>query len=103
MSHCYTFAIEQNNSVGRSDFEMIGIPGTDYYTDDRVVEFKYYRSKDADRMLALTEPLVEHVEQVKGYAADTKENSPITMFVRTLCISVPTKGGSVGRFNMNHL
>ena len=34
---------------------MIGIPGTDYYTDDRVVEFKYYRSKDADRMLALTD------------------------------------------------
>lgn len=31
LSHCYTFAIEQNNSVGRSDFEMIGIPGTDYY------------------------------------------------------------------------
>ena len=76
LSHCYTFAIEQNNSVGRSDFEMIGIPGTDYYTDDRVVEFKYYRSKDADRMLALTEPLVEHVEQVKGYAADTKRKFP---------------------------
>ena len=55
---------------------MIGIPGTDYYTDDRVVEFKYYRSKDADRMLALTEPLVEHVEQVKGYAADTKRKFP---------------------------
>ena len=76
LSHCYTFAIEQNNSVGRSDFEMIGIPGTDYYTDDRVVEFKYYRSKDADRMLALTEPLAEHVEQVKGYAADTKRKFP---------------------------
>lgn len=76
LSHCYTFAIEQNNSVGRSDFEMIGIPGTDYYTDDRVVEFKYYRSKDADRMLALTEPLAEHVEQVKGYAEDTKRKFP---------------------------
>mgnify|MGYP000351449376 FL=1 len=76
LSHCYTFAIEQNNSVGRSDFEMTGIPGTDYYTDDRVVEFKYYRSKDADRMLALTEPLAEHVEQVKGYAADTKRKFP---------------------------
>lgn len=76
LSHCYTFAIEQNSSVGRSDFEMIGIPGTDYYTDDRVVEFKYYRSKDADRMLALTEPLAEHVEQVKGYAADTKRKFP---------------------------
>ena len=76
LSSCYTFAIEQNNSEGRADFEMTGIPGTDYYTDDRVVEFKYYRSKDADRMLALTEPLVEHVEQVKGYAADTKRKFP---------------------------
>lgn len=76
LSSCYTFAIEQNNSVGRSDFEMTGIPGTDYYTDDRVVEFKYYHAKDADRMLALAEPLVEHVEQVKGYAADTKQKFP---------------------------
>lgn len=76
LSSCYTFAIEQNNSVGRSDFEMTGIPGTDYYTDDRVVEFKYYHAKDADRMLALTKPLPEHVEQVKGYAADTKRKFP---------------------------
>ena len=76
LSSCYTFAIEQNNSVGRSDFEMTGIPGTDYYTDDRVVEFKYYRAKDADRMLALTEPLAEHVEQVKGYAEDTRKKFP---------------------------
>lgn len=62
---------------------MTGIPGTDYYTDDRV-EFKYYRSKDADRMLALTEPLAEHVEQVKGYAEDTKKKFPtgVLKFVR---------------------
>lgn len=88
LSHCYTFAIEQNNSVGRSDFEMIGIPGTDYYTDDRVVEFKYYRSKDADRMLALTEPLAEHVEQVKGYAADTKRkfsNYHVRSYIVYIC------------------
>ena len=76
LSSCYTFAIEQNNSVGRSDFEMTGIPGTDYYTDDRVVEFKYYRAKDAERMLALSEPLAEHVEQVKGYAEDTRKKFP---------------------------
>lgn len=76
LSSCYTFAIEQNNSVGRSDFEMTGIPGTDYYTDDRVVEFKYYHAKEADRMLALTEPLTEHVQQVKGYAEDTKRKFP---------------------------
>lgn len=76
LSRSYTFAIEQNNSVGRSDFEMTGIPGTDYYTDDRVVEFKYYRSKEAEKMLALVEPLPEHVEQVKGYANDTKRKFP---------------------------
>nr|WP_044655320.1 ATP-binding protein [Bacteroides acidifaciens] len=76
LSSCYTFAIEQNNSVGRPDFEMTGIPGTDYYTDDRVVEFKYYHAKDARRMLALAEPLAGHVEQVKGYAADTKRKFP---------------------------
>ena len=76
LSSCYTFAIEQNNSVGRSDFEMTGIPGTDYYTDDRVVEFKYYHAKDAERMLALTTPLAEHVQQVKGYAEDTKRKFP---------------------------
>lgn len=76
LSSSYTFAIEQNNSVGRSDFEMTGIPGTDYYTDDRVVEFKYYHSKDAGKMLALDEPLPEHVEQVKRYADDTKRKFP---------------------------
>lgn len=76
LSRSYTFAIEQNNSVGRSDFEMTGIPGTDYYTDDRVVEFKYYCSKEAEKMLALVEPLPEHVEQVKGYANDTKRKFP---------------------------
>lgn len=76
LSSCYTFAIEQNNSVGRSDFEMTGIPGTDYYTDDRVVEFKYYHAKEADHILSLTEPLTEHVQQVKGYAEDTKKKFP---------------------------
>ena len=76
LSSCYTFAIEQNNPVGRSDIEMTGIPGTDYYTDDRVVEFKYYHAKEADRILSLTEPLTEHVQQVKGYAEDTKKKFP---------------------------
>lgn len=77
LSRCYTFAIEQNNSQGRSDFEMTGIPGTDYYKDDRVVEFKYFRAKEAEKMLLLTTPLPEHVEQVKGYAEDIKRKFPL--------------------------
>ncbi len=56
LSSYYTFAIEQNNSAGRSDFEMTGIPGTDYYKDDRLVEFKYFKAKEAERMLALSDP-----------------------------------------------
>ena len=65
LSSCYTFAIEQNNSEGRADFEMTGIPGTDYYTDDRLVEFKYYKAKEAEKMLGPDAPLPEHVEHVR--------------------------------------
>lgn len=92
LSSSYTFAIEQNNSVGRSDFEMMGIPGTDYYKDDRVVEFKYYRAKEAEKMLKLTEPLPEHVEQVKGYAEDTKRKFP-NYHVRTYVVYICSNKG----------
>ena len=76
LSSCYTFAIEQNNSEGRADFEMTGIPSTDYYTDDRLVEFKYYKAKEAEKMLGLDAPLPEHVEQVHRYAEDTLRHFP---------------------------
>jgi len=56
LSSYYTFAIEQNNSVGCSNFEMTGIPGTNYYKDDRLVEFKYFKAKEAEHMLALNDP-----------------------------------------------
>lgn len=92
LSNCYTFAIEQNNSAGRSDFEMIGIPGTDYYTDDRIVEFKYYRAKDAEKMLAQAEPLSEHIEQVKKYGEDTKKKFP-SYHVRTYVVYICANKG----------
>ena len=77
LSSYYTFAIEQNNSAGRSDFEMTGIPGTDYYKDDRIVEFKYFKAKEAEHMLALNDPRPEDVAQVRAYAKDTKLKFPI--------------------------
>lgn len=76
LSSCYTFAIEQNNTAGRSDFEMTGIPGTDYYTDDRVIEFKYFKAREAEKMLERTEPREEDVEQVRRYADDTQRKFP---------------------------
>ena len=71
------FAIEQNNSVGCSNFEMTGIPGTNYYKDDRLVEFKYFKAKEAEHMLALNDPRPEDVAQVRAYAKDTKQKFPV--------------------------
>lgn len=88
LSSCYTFAIEQNNSAGRSDFEMTGIPGTDYYKDDRVVEFKYFKAREAEKMLLLAEPRPEDVEQVRKYAEDTRQKFPqyhVRQYVVYIC------------------
>ena len=92
LSSCYTFAIEQNNSEGRADFEMTGIPGTDYYTDDRLVEFKYYKAKEAEKMLELDVPLPEHVEQVHRYAEDTLRHFP-NYKVRTYMVYICANRG----------
>lgn len=76
LSWCYTFALEQNNPAGRSDFEMTGIPGTDYYKDHRIVEFKYFKASEAKKVLLLTAPRVEDVEQVKQYAGTVHAQFP---------------------------
>lgn len=87
LSSCYTFAIEQNNSDGRADFEMTGIPGTEYYKDDRLVEFKYYKARDAEKILAMNAPLSEHIDQVHRYAQDTLRHFP-TYRVRTYVVYI---------------
>ena len=92
LSSCYTFAIEQNNLEGRADFEMTGIPGTDYYTDDRLVEFKYYKAKEAEKMLGPDAPLPEHVEQVHRYAEDTLRHFP-NYKVRTYVVYICANRG----------
>lgn len=92
LSSCYTFAIEQNNSDGRADFEMTGIPGTEYYKDDRLVEFKYYKARDAEKMLAMDAPLSEHIDQVHRYAQDTLRHFP-TYRVRTYVVYICANRG----------
>ncbi len=88
LSSCYTFAIEQNNAAGRADFEMTGIPGTDYYKDDRVVEFKYFKAREAEKMMELSAPRPEDVEQVRKYAEDTRQKFPayhVRSYVAYIC------------------
>ena len=48
--------------------------------------------KDAERMLSLSEPLPEHVEQVKGYAEDTKRKFP-NYNVRTYVVYICSNKG----------
>lgn len=84
LSQCYTFALEQNHPAGRSDFEMTGIPGTEYYKDHRIVEFKYFKASEAKKVLALNAPRREDVEQVKQYAETIRVQFPyynIQMYV----------------------
>lgn len=71
---------------------ILNYSGTDYYKDDRLVEFKYYGGKEAKKMLALTEPLPEHAEQVKGYAEDTKSKFP-TYNIRTYVVYICSNKG----------
>lgn len=49
-------------------------------------------------MLTLTEPLAEHIVQVKKYGEDTKENSLTIMYGLMWYIFVQTKDGSVGKY-----
>lgn len=70
LSNCYTFAIEQNLPSGRADLVLTGIPGTSFHNDCRIIEFKYFKSKDAGIVDNLEEARLEDAQQVKAYAAD---------------------------------
>lgn len=72
----FTFALEQNRPSGRADFVMTGIPGTSYHNDCRVVEFKYFKIKDAAIVESLTEARAEDIRQVQAYAADINRSFP---------------------------
>lgn len=50
LSQCYTFVLEMNLLSGRADLVMTGVPGTIFHNDCRVLEFKYFKAKDAGRI-----------------------------------------------------
>jgi hypothetical protein len=70
LSHLYTFAVELNLPSGRADLVFNGIPGTSFHNDCRVIEFKYFKAKEAKTVKALTAAREEDVTQVKAYARD---------------------------------
>lgn len=76
LSSEFLFALEQNYPSGRADWEITGRPGTAYHKNKQIVEFKYFRTKEAKHILALEAPYKEDVEQVDQYAADAQELLP---------------------------
>ncbi|MDR0961050.1 MAG: ATP-binding protein, partial [Mediterranea sp.] len=76
LSNCYTFAVEMNLPSGRADLVLTGVPGTSFHNDCRVVEFKYFKAKDAAIVEALTAAREEDIAQVKGYAKDINARFP---------------------------
>lgn len=76
LSNCYTFAVERNLPSGRADLVLTGIPGTAFHNDCRVVEFKYFKAKDAAKVEALEAVRLEDADQVRGYALDINRQFP---------------------------
>ncbi len=72
----FLLSMEQNYPSGRSDFEVIGRPGTSYHRNKQIVELKYFKSSEWKKINALTEPYPEHIEKVNGYARDAVEMLP---------------------------
>lgn len=94
LSNCYTFALEQNLPSGRADLVLTGIPGTDFHNDCRIVEFKYYKASELDKVECLTAPREEDVRQVNRYAADINAQFPnyrMTTYVAYLAANKAAK------------
>lgn len=94
LSNCYTFALEQNLPSGRADLVLTGIPGTDFHNDCRIVEFKYYKASEQDKVECLTAPREEDVRQVNRDAADINAQFPnyrMTTYVAYLAANKAAK------------
>ena len=100
LSHDFTFAVEVNVPSGRSDWEMLGKPDSQFANTKFLLEFKYIPIKEEhkSRLLQLTAPLPEDVAQVTGYAEDIHREFPKFTIHRYIVYIVGRKG-----FRMFHL
>lgn len=76
LSSWYTFSVEFNLPSGRLVFWMTGKSETVRRNDDRIIEFKYFKSKEAAKVKASAKPDEESVKQVKAYAKDVNDMFP---------------------------
>ncbi len=94
LSRYFMFAIEVNHASGRSDWEAIGRAGTVFENQAVLIEFKHYPKEKAAKLGVMdwTEPPVEAVEQVNGYADDLLRRYPGLSITRHVaCTISPTE------------
>ena len=91
LSRHLSFAIEVNRHSGRSDFEALGRPGSNFDNKAWVVEFKHFSVKEAERvgLMEWKEARTEDADQVRGYAVDLERVHP---HMKTLCMVFYTAG-----------
>ena len=78
LSPDFLFAIEVNHPSGRSDWEAIGRPRTQFENQALLIEFKHFSRTEGERqgVLGWAEARPEDIAQVTGYAGDLKQRYP---------------------------
>ena len=96
LSPDFVFAIEVNRPTGRSDWEAIGRPHTQFEDQALLIEFKHFSRDEGERLgvLAWTEARPEDIAQVTGYADDVKRRHPQLTVRRHVVYTVSCEGHS---------
>jgi hypothetical protein len=94
LSPDFVFAIEVNRPTGRSDWEAIGRPHTQFEDQALLIEFKHFSRTEGERLgvLQWTEARPEEIAQVTGYATDLKQEYPKLAVRRHVVYTVACEG-----------
>ena len=94
LSPDFVFAIEVNHPTGRSDWEAIGRPHTQFEDQALLIEFKHFTRTEGERLgvLQWKEARPEEIAQVTGYSADLKQEYPNLIVRRHVVYTVACAG-----------
>ena len=90
----FAFAIEVNYPSGRSDWQAVGRPNTDFEGQALLVEFKHYPREKADRLDVMNWTTADEADitQVSGYADDLKRQHPEVTVRRHIVYTIAGAG-----------
>lgn len=92
LSFAFTFGIEVNHPSGRSDWEMLGRPESEYRNRKWIVEFKHYPKSSGKTLEEITAPDPQDVAQAQGYKRDTLAQFPSYDVRAAVCVTVGNTG-----------